>query len=1323
MSTNPAAEELLATLAKRRAVLTCLVEAEESIPKQTLIDHVGLSQPTVDKVLDELRDWGVIESNSDGITPTLLGTLVWTTSCMFDQRLTEIATVDKDDIPLWSTTAERQEVREVVANRVKILEHVKTTPRDKRNLLTNLDASRSTVNRAIRELEVVGLVTRTAAGYTTTAAGRQATDQYRTAVETVDDILSKRNILDALPHDYPLHPALLADAAVERAADTMPYHPLEDVRERIAAAERVRVCLPVLPTPQLLDWCHRGIVQEGLSVELLTSPDLFETLTAEFPGPLATMAGDKEDSCTACVADIAPTGLPPFGIVLAETDESTTVSVIAYDKEHTIQSMIHNDTVSAVQWAEDCYARARDNATDVTDDLHDIVPTEQASVIGGLSTVSNTERVAREAEGFVKLTPEYFTQRTPAPPMTSWRTGFDLVDVHTGYAIDREVEHDGIRHNLTDNLVECLRKSTNHAILGPPGSGKSTVCKSVACRWYEQGIGPVFFRASGTRATFTSPTVLREQLRVATTNGHVLVVVEDAVRAEANAIFRVMQAFRGNGNVTFLLDARTGEWDDPKMLPTDAGLEAYRNEAIETVTVPTLDAQERERFVRQFEQTTNYELDSAAAHRFQESETIAAAQTQDSERASAADGTSDLLLFLHRMVMHADPLAIYDTNTPTTLVEEIQRFYEDLQESGDLALDVGVLVNLLNAAGIGVHPDLVCALAVDEDERGIDAVRDILSSLEGRVLFGRKEDTGIGASYRTVHEAWSSLFLDHLLETTTEQAASRRFGRAITALLALADEEARRDRIRGAFMGDSPAIKHIADAPDEWVDTTVEQLFGLGLRRRNLAPLFGKTNNSFINLPDICSQSVKVDCTKWRGNMATEAGDFDRAAHEYESLADLAADIETTDPEWATTLYGKRLHGLGLVAYHKGEIDSAEAYYTSAVDHYRDAGKKLEVARTHANLGNVAYTRGNLETAETYYQQSLDMFRKLEHPQSEGPLLANLGEISMILGELGTAVDYYEQCLTICREVNDRRRKAICFINLGKIDAHRGNLDTGADYCTQALNLVRELGSSDWEAESLVNLGRISQTRGDFKTTETYYRRSLDIRQKIGDKKGEVRSLTALGSLAYERGAFDTAMEHCMTSCEISQKISYPLGEARSLTVLGEIAHDRRDLGIAEERARDGLSMHQEIGHSLGAAICRRLLGLIARDRTEFTTAENYLTQVLTDVREMGYRYEEARTLAALGTLARRKDTLGRTRERFGDALELYHEIGAIRDSIETGEQLAAVCETRDDLDAALGHCETAYELALNTEFTEPPASLTERRDRLDNRCSDDSGG
>jgi tetratricopeptide (TPR) repeat protein/predicted transcriptional regulator len=1324
MVTNPAAEELLATLAQRRAFLTCILEGEGPTPKQPLIDEVRLSQPTVDKVLTELHDWGLIQSNPDGITPTLLGRMVWITSQDFDQFLATITMSSGDDIPPWSTIPERQEVRELIANRIEVLECVETTPRDKRSLVANLDISRSTVNRALRDLEVIGLVTRTTAGYTMTPVGRQATDQYRTALETVVDILDTRDLLDALPRDYPIQPALLAGAAVEQADETMPYHLPAGVRDWILEADRVCVYLPVLTTPRLLDCCHRGIVQKGVALELLTNPNLFETLTTEFPGPLAAMASDRGGSFTARVADTGSTSLPPFGLVLAETDGSTSVSVIAYGDQQTLQGTLQNDTAPSIQWAEDCYTRARNSATEVTDELRDLAPREHAAVTGNLSAVGDTERVAREAEGFVQLTPEYFTQRAPAPPLTGWRTGFDLVDVHAGYAIDREKERDGSRHNLTTELIEHLGDGANHAVLGSPGSGKSTICRSVACRWYERGIGPVFYRESSTGATFDSPAVLREQLRTAA-DGRVLVVVEDAVRAEANAIFRVMQAFRGNDNVTFLLDARTEEWDDPEALPPDAGLEAYRNEAIETVTVPPLDDREYERFVRQFEQTTDHDIDTATVQQLREGGiAVTEAQTQEQDRAPVADGPGELLLFLHRLTLYVEPLTVYDSTVPTTLIEEVQHLYEDLQEAGDLALDVGVLVNLLNATGIGVHSELVSALANSDD--GINAVYDKLSALEGRLLFDREAAVDAETSpYRTVHEAWSAKFFSHFLDAETEHAAHQRVGRCITALLSLADDEDQRDRITAIFGETTPAIEQIASAPNEWADNTIEQIFSLGLRHRDLAALFGRTDDSAIDLPAACSLSVTVKCTRWRAQMAKEAGNLDRAEHEYECLADFADDIEPRDPEWAATLRGHRLRDLAIIASRRGELETAETYFTRALTYYTEdeENNAQHIAAIRLNLGLVAQQRSEFDTAESSYKQSLDLFRDLGDAQGEAHALHNLAEVVDETGTLETAINYGKRSLCVCREADYHRLEALCLGSLGEFIAARGDFDTAETYATQGLDISRERGLSKAEDYNLDTFGLISQLRGDFSRAETYYQQCLNIHQQTGERRIEARCLRNLSILSHEREAFDTAADRCTKSLKICREIGTQYGEAQSLVVLGEIECGRGDVNTAVEYANESLSLHQEIGAISSTARSRRLLGRIACDREQFTTAEDHLTQALNVFRDTGYRYEEARTLAALGVLARRRDKSVCARERLDTALELYREMGAIRDRIEIGEQLAAVCEMIGDLNAALAHCETAYELALDTEFIEPSTSLIERRNRLDKRRSGDSNG
>lgn len=1313
-SLNPAAVELLETFLQRRTFFTCLLEADGSTHKQTLIDHTGFSQPTVDKVLDELSDWDLVESSTDGVAPTVLATLVQDVHQTLDRDLTTIT--GSDDEPLWPTAEGRRELLQLVANRLDVLESVGETPQEKRDLVAALDASRSTVNRAVRKLETAGIVGRTANGYAVTPAGRRVVHRYHTAVSTIGDVFDARSVLVALPRDSPVRPALLAGASSEGTADAPPYHLPTGVRERITSAERVRIYLPVLAAPRLLDCGLQRVVRHDATLELLTTPATFETLTADFPGPLATMVAAGGTFSTA-VVDTDAVNAPSFGLVLAETGATTTVSVLVHGDRGTILGTIHNESDAAVEWGDDCYASVSEGADELTDDLRELTPAAEASQRVGSGTVYDAERVAREAEGFVRLTPEYFARRAPSPPTVAWRTGFGLADVHAGYALDREATRDGNRFDFADDLVSRLRDGTDHALLGAPGSGKSTVCKSVACRWYEQGIGPVFYRTSDSGATFDSTARVREHLRTAEGDGHVLVVVEDAVRADANAIFRVMQSFSGSENVTFLLDARASEWNDHDTLATDVPREAYHRETIETVTVPSLDAPERERVVRQFERATGHEFGSAVRDELRDEASVAS----DAERATATDDASELLPLVHRLVMHADPLTVYDVETPTTLVEDVRRTCQDLYEDDELVFDVCLLATLLDVAGIGVRPALLSALADEGTADEIDAVRVALSELDGRVVF-ETETNAITetAPYRTVHERWSALFLDQYLELTSESAARRRAGRCLTALLALADDETKRNRIAAAF-ADAPSVERIETAPEKWAEATVERLFDVGLRRSGLAPLFGRTDDSHLELPEACSLSTAADCTLWRAKMARQRGVLNEADEEYEALSGVVGDADAED-SWAKRLRGQQLHGRGTVAWRRSEFDAAESYYRRAIDYYRETDDGRRRARVRMDLGLVSMTNGDYETAETAFDRSRTLYHEFGDVRGEALALANLAGIVSRTETLETAIEQYQRALDCSDALDDYRIEVNCLQGIGRAVAFRGDLDRATSYCTRALERCRERGIRDFEAYSLAQLGLIRRIRGDFERAEEYHRRCLDIRQEIGDRRGEAWSLATLGTFARERGAFDAAVEYCTKSREICLEIDDRVTEADGLTELGAIAHAQGNLDTAEERASSGLDRYEEAGNRFGAATSHRLLGRVACDRDRFETAEDHLRQSLDAFEDMGYRYEVARTLAVLGDLDHERGNSEAARERLNEAVERFREIGAVRDAVRTCDRLAAVCESMDELDAALERCESGSTLAEDVEFFESPSSLEERRIRIATRLDDDDG-
>lgn len=1157
----------LATLLHQRApVLVRIVE--NSTDPATLTEEMPVSRATVDRTVAAFEEWGLIAPHVDRVVPTLFARLV---STVYDDFMADIATMaahETDEVPLWRTAGERTDVVGLVADRLDLLEYAQT-PRDKRTLVAELPYARSTVDWAVRELESAGLIQRTVAGYTTTPVGQRIAPRYRTLLATLADLLAAQDLLGHLPPDCEFPPALLTEADIERADETTPYRLLSGLRDRLDTADQVRLLLPSLPTPQLLDICHHRVVRHGTALEVVTDPSLAETLTTDFPGPLAEMTAAAAGGITTYVADT-----PPFGVLLTGTATTSTVSILVYEQQ-AIYGAIHTETEAALRWAEDYYEHIRDEATETTTDLREASAAASTAPVA-LAGVSDSAQVEREAEGFVQLTPEYFAHRAPAPPTTAWRAGFDLVDVHAGYAIDREIDSDSdsTRQPLTDALIMRLDTGVDHALLGPPGSGKSTVCQAVACQWYEQGRGSVFYRESGKGGTFDSPAILSAQLRA--DEGQTLVVVEDAVRAEANTIFRVMEDFRDDVTVTFLIDARTSEWDDPPAFPADARLGAYRTEIVETVAMPGLDGCDCERLVEEYQETTGHTIDVPTAHLLQRDETEPDdATTPEHVQMSQP---AKLLSVIHRLILHTEPLAGENARTPTTLTEDVQQTYADLRSESELALDVGVLVNLLNAAGLGVQPALVYALANDNDE--VKTVRAALSLLDGHIIFTRTDNTGT-AAYRTVNEVWSQLFLDHLLETAdTDRAASERFGRCLSALFILADEKTRRERSMAAVGGDARIIDRIATTPCEWVDATIEQVFQFGRFRPKLAPLFGTTEYPTIELPTACSPTIAPRCARWRGEMYFEGGYPDRAHRELDHTLSLVETTEASDTATLRAVKATSYFFLGSLAFERGNLDAATEFYTQGRDSYRTIDDQVGEADCHNGLGAVAAVQGDYERAAGYYEQCLAIYREAGASRKKrGTILNNLGDVAMHRGDIDRAEDYLEQSIEIGRDFEKRCSLAHAFCNLGDIARLRGDLDRAEDYRKQQLAIARDTGVSLLTAFGLLGRGRITLDRGDLARAAEYIQQGLDISCETESLRTKALGYRYLGILKRKDDDFGTAETHFTDALRLAREGGNRYAEGKILDELGKLAETRDD----QERAREHFTAAVEIYRELGA--------------------------------------------------------------------------------------------------------------------------------------------
>lgn len=1194
---------------------------------------------------------------------------------------------------------------QLLHRRIEFLRCLESSPRRKPEIVDRLEWSRSTVDRAVRELQQAGLLERVKAGYTTTLAGRLAATTYTEFTEMVSDVHTATPLLQTLERESPV--SLASVWGVERVPidDHTPYEIPTELREAIESANTLTALMPVLSDPILLEFCQSKAVEGSLDLTLIVGPELYDALKQRSPDTLSVLSRHGQQFLRAARS-------PPQPMFLLERSGGRDEAFAIVHEEGAQPVVFRNRRPGAFEAAEEYIASVIETSTDITDTTTE---TGQQQLLAPYRR-TQSDRVERrdqpqsvlEREGFIDLADASIESREPGEPTTSWRTGIDFAEIAAGHAIERTYDGDhsmsteagsedghqtGVkktvasgRTSLVGELLDGLSSGADHALVGLPGSGKSTVCKMVAYRWHETDRGTVLYREGGAGRTFTSTAALRARLREC--EGHALIVIEDVLSPEAKAVFRVMIDYCDDPTVTFLVESREHAWADPSASSSGLAprLDSYRTESIERVRMPGLDVTECKRLIRHFEAMRGRQL------------ALEATDLLDSPGHDSDPAT--LLVVLHRLVLSVDPLASVRDTTPTTLTEDVRRTFEDLRAVGDRALDVGVLVSLLNAADIGVYPELVYALTSETTE----AVEEALTLLDGRVIFDRSDsdeetDDGTKPPYRSVHKSWSVSFLRQFHEQATgvaeRQATQRRFGRIVTALLSLADNETKRACIDWRITGSSTVIRDISADPQAWADEITERLFTLGLTHSSLVPLFETSTNSWIELPEACSEEMEVRCTEWCGRMALQAGAPDKAATEFERLAALADDPPASID--ADRLNAKSLKYRGTVAFRRSEYDRAESLYNRSRRAYRTADDERGEADVVNNLGIIAWSRGELAAAKERLQWCLDRYRKLGDHVAGTDARFNRAMVLDVEGDTETATEQYRICLERYRSVGNSRSEANALNNLGVLKRKCGELDTAEHRLTRAFDTYRDVGDELGQAGSLHALGYIAQVRGNFERAVEYYERSLERYRDASDTHGVARCLHDRATLDRRQGNLEDAKRRCERSYDLRTDIGDQRGIAACLLSLGRIARRTGAIETALEHTKCGLDRYRQHGDVRGEAAALELLGALYRDTGQFERAEECLDTSLQRTRESNHQLGQARTLCELGRLAETHNNLKQAKERHESALATFTDIGARPDAVEVCHELVAVCEMLDE-SGAVTYRETAVELTRNIE-------------------------
>lgn len=251
-------------------------------------------------------------------------------------------------------TRDAARLRTVLANRHEVLRSLDQGPATKPELVGELDAARSTVDRAIRDLTEVGCVEPDDGRYRPTTAGRLALAEHDDYVAGTDAVHRATAFVNALPADSPPDVAMLRGCELTLAEPHAPEVALAPSIEVLDRATAMVGLAPVLLSafPQLI---VERVEAGGLSVEIVAQRNVIDSLSALAGGEGTRLL--ENDAVTVYSTD-EPL---PYALWVMETPGGAVAGITGYD-DGGVHGVLLNDSDAAVERAREQYAAYRRSA-------------------------------------------------------------------------------------------------------------------------------------------------------------------------------------------------------------------------------------------------------------------------------------------------------------------------------------------------------------------------------------------------------------------------------------------------------------------------------------------------------------------------------------------------------------------------------------------------------------------------------------------------------------------------------------------------------------------------------------------------------------------------------------------------------------------------------------------------------------------------------------------------------------------------------------------------------------------------------------------------
>jgi len=757
-------------------------------------------------------------------------------------------------------------------------------------------------------------------------------------------------------------------------------------------------------------------------------------------------------------------------------------------------------------------------------------------------------------EGFELVKPSDFADgyafeegKNNRSPIEVWKTGFEFhelareTDDGMPYYFERSLPADHELYTNTteaktvsDAIVERLRigEGNNVVLLGEPGMGKSHLGKLVATKWADQGCGDIFYHKSEI-GSFKNIGALEESIKRAqdSWDGHVLVVVEDATREEANQVFMLIKEFLQESDlVSFLLDSRKAEWkkftkrDREEIDPPHLFLQED-NSTFEEYSVPDVTKDDCEAAKNVFNKTTKGYYTSSA-------------ETLYDEVINEDTGQGELLALVDTLIRKGS----FEDTTP--IASNARKVHEKIWKRGvndedRLYYEIVVGSMLLTAAELGVHKSLLYTLIDPNSSKDVEYLEQLLDGqsdlseqrsrpvpyeLDEVFLFSTDGTTEL---YKTRHPTWAVEFLMyHINDSSVKLTFHEIVIDVVKKMTGLADKPNLRMGLKNHLEDQNiePMYLNMFDEnPSKTAERLLKQLYNFSVRVESVAPLFDAPDTGGLlpksTTPTIFNKSIAVQAVP---DACSDKLTFDLSLIFAEAIADSNSTYEKQEKqrELFTHIKKQAEENLDkpnkqliiaevsmLLAYSTDLWDRKQSHIEEAIKNYEEINHLSEVASAYRGLGGIAADISSTEwsVVKEYYVKAINTYRELEdisEVASTQQRLANTARQAPAV-KWSDVDNYYAEAIDTYREMDELYHAAFLQSNL----AGRAEEDSSTEwsdverYYTEAIKTYREIGDLSKVGliqESLASAAEYDSSM-EWSDVEEYYARAIDTYQEIND--------------------------------------------------------------------------------------------------------------------------------------------------------------------------------------------------------------------------------